>query len=421
LNQAGVTIIMITHDVAEALACATHILHLGSRFFFGTRDDYLREMRDAANEKENRLFSDKEKCENKIADLEKLTDELERAEQSAKEIFDRFILLHLDLRKKAVEEYERQSRNSPTGVAISQRTVDDNKREMDSAAKTMEDAQVRYCVLAKISTDERGVSYIGKFRREREQVENIDAENVKQSLDEQRKKLEEAFVTQFVQAICEALHNAEEEIDAINRELSELPFGQDIYTFTRRPRSDKETFFRIKRKLYDDQMNIENAYARNYDDDELRRDIRELMDEILMDTGDEEYADYRTYYVYDMNIENTLENIEADLSEKQGSASNGEKQTPYFIILAASLMQCYPKRTSCARLAFIDEAFAALSQERIEQMVRYFEQNGFQVMYAAPPEKINSIGSHIDTTISLVETGRYTNAVEGLISEFAYV
>ena len=54
LNQAGVTIIMITHDVAEALACATHILHLGSRFFFGTRDDYLREMRDAASEKEAR-------------------------------------------------------------------------------------------------------------------------------------------------------------------------------------------------------------------------------------------------------------------------------------------------------------------------------------------------------------------------------
>ena len=147
------------------------------------------------------------------------------------------------------------------------------------------------------------------------------------------------------------------------------------------------------------------------------------MEDILRDTGDEEYADYRTYYVYDMNIENigVSENIEASLSEKQGSASNGEKQTPYFIILAASLMQCYPKNTPCARLAFIDEAFAALSQERIEQMVRYFEQNGFQVMYAAPPEKINSIGSHIDTTVSLIETGRYTNAVEGLLSDHAYI
>lgn len=103
--------------------------------------------------------------------------------------------------------------------------------------------------------------------------------------------------------------------------------------------------------------------------------------------------------------------------QKQGSASNGEKQTPYFIILAASLLQCYPANTCCARLAFIDEAFSALSRERIEQMVRYFEENHFQVFYAAPPEKINSIGQFIDSTVSLIVTGRYTNAVEGLVKQ----
>ena len=109
--------------------------------------------------------------------------------------------------------------------------------------------------------------------------------------------------------------------------------------------------------------------------------------------------------------------VVADLSKKQGSASNGEKQTPYFIILAASLLQCYPANTCCARLAFIDEAFSALSRERIEQMVRYFEENHFQVFYAAPPEKINSIGQFIDSTVSLIVTGRYTNAVEGLVKQ----
>ncbi len=380
--------------------------------------DLAKKERDDADKKKTKLFSDKEECKKKMENLEEKTDELIKSEKHSKESFEQFILLHLDLRKKAVEEYERQSKNSPTGEAISQRTVDDNKREMDKAIKEMEDEQLKYCVLANLSTDNRGVSYIGKYRKERNQVVNIDAENVKQSLGEHKEKLESAFVTQFVSAICEALDNADREIAAINKELSTLPFGQDIYSFTKKPRKDKETFFRIKRKLYDNQLNVENAYAQNYDDAELRQDIKELMDEILQDAGDEEYADYRTYYVYDMNIENTFEKIEADLSEKQGSASNGEKQTPYFIILAASLMQCYPKDRSCARLAFIDEAFAALSQERIEQMVKYFEQNGFQVMYAAPPEKINSIGNYIDTTISLIETGRYTNAVEGLINEY---
>ena len=40
-------------------------------------------------------------------------------------------------------------------------------------------------------------------------------------------------------------------------------------------------------------------------------------------------------------------------------------------------------------------------------------QQNFQVFYAAPPEKINSIGQHIDNTVSLYTQGKYTKPVEG--------
>lgn len=155
------------------------------------------------------------------------------------------------------------------------------------------------------------------------------------------------------------------------------------------------------------------------EDEEMERDIREFMEVILDEEDEREYTDYRKYFAYDMEIVSRQggSEIVSDLSKKQGSASNGEKQTPYFIILAASLLQCYPRTACCARLAFIDEAFSALSRERIEQMVKYLEDNHFQVFYAAPPEKINSIGTYIDSTVSLVITGRYTNAVEGLVKE----
>ena len=149
----------------------------------------------------------------------------------------------------------------------------------------------------------------------------------------------------------------------------------------------------------------------------ISSDIKSFMDKILQEQDEQEYTDYRKYFKYDMKITTKRgdDEIEADFSKKQGSASNGEKQTPYFIILAASLMQCYPRNTECARLAFIDEAFAALSKERIEQMVEYFEENSFQVIYAAPPEKIASIGNAINTTVSLVGKGRYSKLVEGLV------
>ena len=41
LNREGVTIVMISHDIAAALRCATHILHVGGEStFFGTAGEY---------------------------------------------------------------------------------------------------------------------------------------------------------------------------------------------------------------------------------------------------------------------------------------------------------------------------------------------------------------------------------------------
>ena len=41
LNGEGVTIIMISHDIASAVQYASYILHIGSRIFYGTKQEYL--------------------------------------------------------------------------------------------------------------------------------------------------------------------------------------------------------------------------------------------------------------------------------------------------------------------------------------------------------------------------------------------
>lgn len=42
LHREGITVIMISHDLTAALQDATHVLHIGQRLFFGTREEYLR-------------------------------------------------------------------------------------------------------------------------------------------------------------------------------------------------------------------------------------------------------------------------------------------------------------------------------------------------------------------------------------------
>lgn len=42
LNEEGITIIMISHDIAAAVRYASHILHLGKNNFFGTKKEYMK-------------------------------------------------------------------------------------------------------------------------------------------------------------------------------------------------------------------------------------------------------------------------------------------------------------------------------------------------------------------------------------------
>ncbi len=41
LNREGITIIMISHDIAAAIRYASHILHIGTAVFYGTKEEYL--------------------------------------------------------------------------------------------------------------------------------------------------------------------------------------------------------------------------------------------------------------------------------------------------------------------------------------------------------------------------------------------
>ena len=40
-REEGITVIMISHDLGVAVQEASHILHVGERVFFGTKEEYL--------------------------------------------------------------------------------------------------------------------------------------------------------------------------------------------------------------------------------------------------------------------------------------------------------------------------------------------------------------------------------------------
>ena len=362
-------------------------------------------------------------CEKCIQDSIDKYDETEQKIEKAKYDYDNSILQRLELRKEMVELYDKLRIKSDSARVMTSKNVENVRGEKESITRILENEQRKYWHIIGQSDEKYGVGFISLFREQYRDIANIKIEEAKQKLEEQQHVLENAFMVDFVAEINEAIREAKEEINEINKVLKDIPFGKDTYQFKMLEKPDRKVFFDLCKKLESYMGSMDMYRAMNQNDEEMEYNMRQFMDTILEEENEEDYTDYRKYFKYDMRILSKQggEEIAADLSKKQGSASNGEKQTPYFIILAASLLQCYPKNVSCARLAFIDEAFSALSRERIEQMVKFFEDNKFQVIYAAPPEKIDSIGSHINSTISLCMKGKYTWAVEGLVKsdEFA--
>lgn len=313
------------------------------------------------------------------------------------------------------EEYERASKQRNTFIIIGEKHRKQLAVDVENAKKRMEDKQREYNILSEIEASNYGVSFIPFYRDRYRDVANVKIDEAKNKVEKQSEKLRDVFLHDFVAELNEKIVAAKEEIEAINSELKRIPFGRDIYQFKMAEKPDREVFFTICKnlELYSESPDL--FTEKTVSDEKLADDVQSFLNKILDTEQEEDYSDYRNYFTYDMTIRSHIgdEESEMDLSKKQGSASGGEKQTPYFIVLAASLMQFYPKDICCARIAFIDEAFSALSKERIEQMVKFLEDNNFQVFYAAPPEKINSIGQHIDNTVSLYTQGKYTKPVEG--------
>lgn len=368
-------------------------------------------------QKNERLAAEIKSCEDEAKSCLENQKELSVQLRLQEKAYEESSLQYLELKPAMEEEYEQLCKKKESFRVLTAKAIQNVQAEVSEAVKQLENSQLEYCRMSDLDLQKRGVAFIPFYREEYRNLSNIKMDEAHEKLIRQAKKLESAFMNDFVAEINEAVRDARGEIADINRELRKIPFGNDTYKFVMEPKADRAVFFRICEKMEAYMDNPEIYMNSGREDEELEKDIQGFIEMILEEEDETEYTDYRKYFTYDMKILSRQggREVESDLSKKQGSASNGEKQTPYFIILAASLLQCYPKDSLCARLAFIDEAFSALSRERIEQMVKYLEENHFQVIYAAPPEKINSIGSFIRSTVSLIMTGRYTNAVEGLV------
>lgn len=237
-----------------------------------------------------------------------------------------------------------------------------------------------------------------------------------------KENAEEEFKEHFMAKLKENIDNAKREFKELNKALKGIAFGNDEYEFSI-SESKEASIKRIYKMITSDMNAVEgpNLFSTVFQD-KYKEELDELFSILTVDEeiGNKEikkFTDYRTYMNYDIKIKHITGDTSL-FSKVCREKSGGETQTPFYVAMAASFVQLYNQShysNEPIGLIMFDEAFSNMDDSRILSMMNFLGKLPLQLILASPPQKIDSITPHVNTTLL---TMKYENT--GLIEEWSH-
>lgn len=376
----------------------------------------LRNQLDTKRKILNEHYEQKATLKAKVSEKEKTINKLKiEEEEKQKELKEERIASNTAV-EKAIEEYDGYlSGDNQNGGLMQRETrgrVERRVRELEGNINGKQQAyNNRKQEVDKLPI---GLECEAAYQRRRGKIWIDDLQGIQQKLKEQTITYERIFKREFILNIYETAKDARNDISDINKELRKLQFSTK-YQFEVKMLSDNSDYAKILRyaeylqetnNMSDGQMTFTSLMGYENDEVEAReREIRDIINKII-DHNDvaeiKKIADYRNYMSYEIIINND-EVKNGKLSKQVGYNSGAGTQIPYTLILSAALSMLYNVRVNSVRLIFIDEPFEKMSDHNIKLMLDFFKNQNFQVIFCAPPNKLESIGSECGVIIPVLK------------------
>lgn len=274
---------------------------------------------------------------------------------------------------------------------------------------------------AAISTDIADASWKPSY----EKMKAVDIAQYQKGVDDARRQAEDIFQNGFINQLKGNIDKVQSQIRGLNQALQDFTFGRVRYRFKCEP-TDKVEY----RPYYDlimssalDGMSLENFMEQRENQQKYEALIKTMFQMIAEQGTDaaarqriEEniqiYKSFKTYLKFDL-VEVDQNGQEHPLSRTMGSKSGGERQTPFYIAILASLMKTYhmERNANSLRLVVFDEAFDKIDTSRIEECVAMLRQVGFQFIIVAPNDKAPYIAGNVERTLVVTKPNDYTSHV----------
>ena len=208
------------------------------------------------------------------------------------------------------------------------------------------------------------------------------------------------------------LNRLNDNLDAAERTVKELRKYLDRqvrghrYEITQRRDSSYATLFTLLANGFEPSDSLSEVGRTS----EVQAALDELMAavEAPADKADDRarrLLDYRYYHHYDLHMINVAGGVKAQpisLGQSGASLSGGENQVPFFISMLAAFRRVYDlgsARSNHLGLVVMDEAFAKLSGDGIEDCLELAKEFDLQLFMAFPIDKLGIMVPFADTII----------------------
>ena len=393
---------------AEFMALSQEVSRLGREL------ESRKDRKNGMDRQKARLEGDTEAKERDVA-------EFRMKEKVVQADLDRKRMMHSSVFEKAISEYKKYiCGEKKDGGLLQPSTRERNARRINELRSLIVGSQQSYNN-RKQDVDRLpvGMECESSYQKRKNKIWIDDLQGIQEKLREQTHTYENIFKHEFVLGIYENAKEARADIHEINKELRKLRFSTR-YQFDVRMLTDNSDYAKILKyaeylktsnDLFDDQVSMEAAGHGIYEKDEIEKrenEIKSIINKIIdkNDVGEiKRFADYRNYMSYEI-IVNNEEIKDGKLSKTVGYNSGAGTQIPYTLILSAALSMLYNARVNSVRLIFIDEPCEKMSDHNIKLMLDFFKAQDFQVVFCAPPNKLESIGSECGVIIPVLQRSK---------------
>lgn len=369
-------------------------------------------------------------CQNTIGRYENQLLSLEEQKKNQTNDYQTIICIYETNKKRYTSEYI-DAENWYTKQRKTNRLIDDSdinrlNNEYNNALYNMSQTQNEYNHYVDYISDRQrcGESAIPFFRREYDTFRNTRLQEAAEAVNHNKEKIKRCFFQDYLYQINEAISKAERCRRDMNQALKNNPFGKEIYEFSMIPKEKYKVFFDIMKKMDSTHPVGETAgeltkFMADIDNDD--EDMKLLLNKIIENDNPTEFTDYRNFFDYDLAIHDTDSDgrkITKRYGKRHGALSGGEKDTPAYVILIASLIRSYSHNENCARIALIDEAFSRIDKERLVQLVDYIKNLNMQIIFCVPDKEISNIGPFCDSTYGFRKKNNRTVVNGGTFDDY---